>query len=198
MKTFAKGKIITILSLTLTLSVVAACGMLANTYAKYTGETTGSGTMTVAKWNFEKDNPEKTFTINFDGTVDEDTLATGKIAPGTKGKFDVDLCNTQTDTGVDYTITLDQIIGMPQNLKFYTAESRGDNVELKPNDVNSKITGKLTPHQTSHKVTIYWEWKYSTGTEDDTKDTTDGKNATGTPFSVGVTIKGVQTTPVFS
>lgn len=189
MKTFAKGKIITILSLTLTLSVVAACGMLANTYAKYTSEITSTATTGVAKWNFDVENESLKTVVDLRQTADASTLTTGNIAPGTRGSFNIQLTNGTTETGVKFTIALNTNGNEPTNLKFYTDAEHHN--ELKPG--TGTITGQLAAGDSNGlSPNIYWQWPYET-TEGDAQDTTDGKAAKD--LEVGITITGVQIQP---
>lgn len=200
MKNFEKRRTTVIICSLLILAIVAACGMLANTYAKYTSTINRTATnYTVAKWSFDTDNSATTFDIELDRTdIDQSTLKQNKIAPGTSGKFDILLNNANTDTGVKYTITLDQIEGMPENLKFYKDPVHRN--ELFPNNSESKITGTLQAQssQRPETITIYWNWEYETkdgrDVVGDVDDTTAGKNAADS-FSVGVTIKGEQVMP---
>lgn len=152
-------------------------GYIAATYAKYAGSFNGSGTVTVAKWAFEDDNSDQTFSIDLDKTYDADTLVNGKIAPGTSGSFVIELSNENTEVGVDYTITLGNTTNKPTNLTF---------------NGGGTYTGTLTPGETGKEVTITWEWPYET-TDGDADDTTDGEAAN--TMTVNATITGVQVEP---
>ena len=152
-------------------------GYIAATYAKYAGTFNGSGNVTVAKWAFEDDNSDQTFTIDLDKTYDADTLVNGKIAPGTSGSFVIELSNENTEVGVDYTITLGNTTNKPTNLTF---------------NGGGTYTGTLTPGETGKEVTITWEWPYET-TDGDAADTTDGEAAN--TMTVNATITGVQVEP---
>lgn len=196
MKNFAKGKIITILSLTLTLSIVAACGMLASTYAKYTEKFAPYDSITVAKWDFLGDNSEVAVNMDIKGTYDTSTLVDGKIAPGTSGSFPITMKSTNTETGVAYTIKLEDIEKIPTNLKFYK-----DQDYTQPLTLNSNaFTGTLQPNDSTGVThTVYWNWEYETEDEQhstvigDGNDTADGKNAN--ELTVKVTITGTQVQP---
>ncbi|MCR5185614.1 MAG: hypothetical protein K6D97_00660 [Clostridia bacterium] len=164
-----------------------------STYAKYTSEIKGNnGTAQVAKWAFEGDNPKKTLTIQLDKTYNASTLVNGRIAPGTQGSFGVALVNTNSEVGVDFTVKLNSITDKPTNLKFYKDSSFS--TELKPGE--GEITGQLAATDSiGVTVPIYWKWAYETATitENDPKDTSDGKAAK--ELTIGVDITGVQITP---
>ncbi len=185
-------KSLLVVVLLLLVGVTAYFGV--NTYAKYVSEITGNtGTATVAKWAFRTDNAAQTYTIDLEGTYDSTSLVNGTIAPGTKGSFNIALSTANTDTGVNWTITLDDIANLPTNLKFYKDANR--TVAFTPNDSTSTITGQLVPHETRLNVPIYWEWKYETDAvaTNDPLDTTDGEAAK--TLTIGVTVLGVQTNP---
>ena len=93
-------------------------GYVANTYAKYTAEINGQGTVKVAKWAFAEDNQSVDFTIDLNGTIDASTLIADRIAPGTSGSFDIDLSNENSEVGVAFTISFSNIQNAPSNLVF--------------------------------------------------------------------------------
>lgn len=177
----------------LLLLVGGTFGYVANTYAKYTSTIEdNNGEATVAKWAFATDNAKQTLTIALDGTYDATTLVNGKIAPGTQGHFDVALVNTNSEVGVDWTITLNDVANKPDNLKFYKDSSY--TTELTPG--TSTVTGQLTAgDSTGLTVPIYWKWAYETDAiaTNDPIDTEDGEAAE--TLTIGVDITGVQTQP---
>lgn len=189
MKNFEKRRTTVILCLILMLSIVAACGMLASTYAKYTSQIDKTAPAEVAKWNFDVENESVSFAIQLGQTVDATTLTAGKIAPGTSGSFNIPLTNGTTETGVDFTIALNTINDKPTNLKFYKDAAHQN--ELVPG--TGTITGQIKAEDaTGVTPTIYWQWPYETA-GGDSQDTTDGKAAAD--LTVGITITGVQTEP---
>ena len=188
-----KNKKSMLLIVVLLLLVGVTCGYVASTYAKYTSQITGNnGSATVAKWAFRTDNTTQTLSINFASTYDPTTLESGKIAPGTSGSFNVALVNTNTETGVDWTIKLNSITNAPTNLKFY--RDAAHTVALIPGE--STITGQLAAKDsTGLSVPIYWVWEYETSeaATNDPIDTEDGEAAD--TLSIGVDITGIQTAP---
>ena len=193
--------------LLLLLVVGTSCCFVGSSFAKYTANISKSGSVAIAKWNFQSDNSQETFNIALDQNYDESTLLSvrtvdGKakklIAPGTSGSFDINLINT-SEVGVNFTVSLDQIDNLPHNIKFYKDASY--QTELTPG--SSTITGVLTANDsTGVNVTIYWKWLYETGTttdeiiENDAFDTTDGIN--GSDLTIPVTVKGIQVLPSVS
>lgn len=193
MKKHKKSMLIVILLLL----VAIATAYVGGTYAKYTGNVSGNGTASVAKWNFEADNPISTLNINFTNTYDDSTLAAGKIAPGTSGSFLISLKNTLTETGVEFTLALGDATNVPTNLKFYKDASFSTEIT----QGSGTITGQLAAKDgTGINVPVYWKWEYETKdaqnsvTAGDTADTISGKAET-LELTIPVTITGTQLAP---
>ena len=188
-----KKKKKSLLVVALLLLVGITSGYVASTYAKYTSQITdNNGTATVAKWAFSTDNPAKTLTINFSGTYDASTLVANRIAPGTSGSFNIALKNTNTETGVNWTIQLNSVTNKPTNLKFYKDSQH--TTEITPG--TGTITGQLAAKDSRGlTVPIYWAWEYETSeiATNDPLDTTAGE--AGSALTIGVDITGVQTQP---
>ena len=177
-----------------------------STYAKYTASISKSGSIAVAKWNFDVDNNSETFNINLKDSYDESTLIStrlvdGKeyklIAPGTEGSFDINLINT-SEVGADFTISLDNLENFPTNIKFY--KDANYQTELIPGTNFGKITGTLAANDRNGvTATIYWKWLFETGTitngeySGDEIDNTFGRS--GDILTIPVTIKGTQVIP---
>ena len=183
----------TLLILVLLLLVGITSGYVASTFAKYTSKIEGNeGTATVAKWAFSTDNANQTINIALDGTVDPSTLIAGKIAPGTSGSFNIALVNTNTETGVNWTINLKSITNKPTNLKFYKDAAHTTEIAAGTGTITGQLAAK---DSTGLSVPIYWAWAYETDAiaTNDPIDTTDGTNANN--LTIGVDITGVQTPP---
>ncbi len=179
-----KGLIITIALLL----IVVGAYFVSGTYARYTEQVKREATATVAKWDFTTDNPTD-FSIDLTETYDASTLVDGKIAPGTKGKFDIVLKNAKTETAVDVNVAIAKE-NVPTNLKFYTDNTFA--TEFTAAELNAVLKAK---DATGLTKTIYWKWDYN-NTADATKDgqdTTDGKAAK--TMKVTLTITGTQKAP---
>ena len=186
-----KGNKKSLLVVALLLLVGVTSAYVAYSYAKYTSTITGNqGTVTVAKWAFATDNTAQTFTIALDPTVDATTLVANKIAPGTTGSFNVELKNTNTEVGVDFTIDFAAVTGIPTNLKFYKNSARTTEIVLGTNS----LTGQIVPGGTI-TVPVYWGWAYETDAvaTNDPLDTADGEAAR--TLTVSATITGTQVAP---
>lgn len=193
-----------IMMFTLMLMVVGAY-FVAGTYAKYTSEVTGTATVEVARWSFVDDNETTTVNVTLDGTVDQNTLIDGLVAPGTSGSFGVNVNTANTDVGVNYTIAVTAVGNMPTNLKLYSARScveegcTYDESNLLAEGTFATpitLTGTLGPQNAiGANVELYWVWAYET-TDGDDEDTADGSAAED--FSFTVTISGTQVEPLFA
>lgn len=161
------------------------------TYSKYFSKITGTGTATVAKWNFEVNGKTDTLgTIKLGNTASKNSkVADGKIAPGTDGKFDVEINANGTEVDLEYEIKFANVQGsIPDNLKFY--EDSKFQTEI-PDLASKGYKGTITKEQTGTKQTVsfYWKWDYETTdiTTNDEKDTTSGKAADSISFDLTVT-----------
>jgi len=184
------------LSLLLLLLVFVSGAFVVGTYAKYVSTVNGSGTATVAKWNFATDNEVVDFTVNLAEKYDASTLVDGKIAPGTEGSFDIKLVNT-SDVAANVEVALDEIDNVPTNLKFYSNEEMTD--ELVPGE--GTMTGVIKAGDaTGMTAKIYWKWAYESSTGEpasiangDAADTADGEEPA--TLTIGVTVTGTQVAP---
>ncbi len=178
------------------LCLVTTC-LLGGTLAKYTSTITGTGTGTVAKWNFKANNSDGTTTVNIDlaDTLTGGTnIAAKRMAPGTDGQFDIRINATGSEVGIDYTIAFSDLSNIPTGLKFYSdagfsteitdlATYNGFNGSIALADVNTEVT-----------KTIYWQWAMDGNESDDVAKGTAG-GADGTKIGFNVTITGTQADP---
>lgn len=167
-------------------------------YAKYMSKVTGNGTAEIASWKFKvNENEEIMQNISLNSTINSNTLANRKIAPGTSGEFQINLDATGSDVGIIYTINFANETRKPNNLKFKYAGQTYDSLAFLQNTIMGTIYAISQNKQQT--VTIEWEWPYETGTTDEEKqknnllDTQDAKEITDYTFDIIVT--GTQMTP---
>lgn len=176
--------------LALALTLMTTC-LLGGTMAKYTTEITGKGSATVAQWKFEANGGTSEFNIDLANTK-YSNVVDKKIAPGTKGSFDIILDATGSEVGVAYSIKLLAPPNLPDGFEFYSSDT--DSKEKI--DLTKPLTGKIELGPSTSAIkdtvtkTIYWEWP---GTGSDDKDTDAGK--TPSTMTLGITITGEQQTP---
>ncbi len=183
-----------------TVAIIGISSIIIGTRSKYFNQITGDGSIEVAKWYFDINGATETIaTIDLSETYNKDTLVNGKIAPGTKGKFDLVVNAGDSDVAVKYDVVFSNEQNRPENLKFTC-----NGVELPESKegitgYNSIFTGIIKPED-DRTVTlpIEWEWKYETGTEseiesNDKKDTENGVNANNYTFDI--VVSGTQVIP---
>lgn len=177
--------------LTIALTLVTT-SLIGGTLAKYTTEVTGKGSATVAKWSFkanEKSDGVDKFTVNLADTADENLNVTnGKIAPGSKGSFNIVIDATGSETALEYKIEFTNIQNQIANLKFYSDADRKNEITDLTN--TNAFDGNIALAETNKKVTktVYWEWKDGVN---NTSDTEAGVAAKEMTFDIKVS--GTQT-----
>ncbi len=132
------------------------------TYAKYRTEVKGGGQVDIAKWSFKVDeSSQKIETIKLSDTVDETLLVNGKVAPGTKGEFTIDIDGTGTEVGINYDVKFANETNKPTNF-VYTYNGEKFNSLAK---VAEKLKGSILANDEvkTKTLTIGWQWDYETG-----------------------------------
>lgn len=174
--------------------ILVAALAISMAYSKYYSKIEGTGTATVAKWSFTVNGQTDNLgTIVLGNTTAENPkVAEGRVAPGTSGSFNVALDATGSEVALDYTISFSNIQGnIPTNLKFYSDASHTTEIT----DITTQgLTGSMgvSDADKTKTVTIYWNWEYETGADDeiatnDDIDTTAGKTPATITFDVVVT-----------
>lgn len=175
----------------LALTLISTC-LMGGTLAKYTTEVTGTGSATVAKWNFTANGKTDTFEAIDLASTAYTNVAEEKIAPGTEGSFDIKLDASGSEVAVAYTIAFTDVKNQPKNLKFYTDAGHITEFNL---DDGLKGTIEFANVDTAVTKTIYWQWAYETnsGDADDTTNGTAQDAARNMTFNIKVT--GTQVAP---
>lgn len=167
-------------------------------YAKYMSKITGNGTADIASWSFkvnEKD--EKMQTISLKSTINNSTLVNNKIAPGTKGDFQIKIDASGAEVGIDYKILFENEKNKPTNLIFEYENKKYNSIT----ELQSVLVGTINANE-QEKVkilNIHWEWPYETGkleteiAKNDEIDTREAKNISNYTFDVIIT--GTQVVP---
>ena len=128
--------------------------------------------------------------INLEDTIDRKTLVHEKIAPGTSGRFQIELSSNKK---IKYQINLKNETPKPQNLFFKINIKNRDLLESNSlEELEKELQGVIYKNE---KVIINFEWywkfqdKYSTVTTD-IQDPNDSKNIKQYKFIIQV--KGVE------
>lgn len=188
-----KKKILILLILLLIILVT----LLGNTYSKYITKVEGKGVIQVAKWAFLVNGQTATMTnINLAQTYNASTLIANRIAPGTRGSFDIVIDATGSEVEIDYDVKFLNQNNKPTNLKF----NYNGNIVSSINELEQFLNGNI-PANSNEKIktfTIEWFWNYETGNTKeeiasyDAKDTQDGKTLDKYSFDVVVTGRQVE------
>lgn len=179
------------------LSLITLIGLLGSTYSKYITQVEGRGVIEVAKWAFLVNGQTATMTnINLAQTYNSDTLIQNRIAPGTRGSFDIIVDASGSEVGIDYDVKFLNENNKPTNLNF----NYNGTIVPSITDLEEVLKGNI-PADSTEKVktfTIQWFWSYETGTAEEQKlksdmqDTKDGKSLDKYSFDIVVTGRQVE------
>ena len=190
-----KKKILIILAI---ISAIVVSIIGGQSFAKYISEVKGHGVAEVASWSFKVNGQEEqTQTIQLTSTYDSKTLVNNKIAPGTKGSFNIIIDANGSDVGINYTVKIANEKNKPNNLKFIYEDVEYNTIT----ELEKVLSGTINADDKNKErtLTIDWMWKYETGNnatqiaENDAIDTNDGK--TITDYTFDVIVSGVQVMP---
>ena len=189
-----KKKIIIIVSVLLAILLSFIGG---KTFSKYLTQVKGEGVAEIASWDFKVNGKtDEVQTINLSSTFDE-TLIGNKIAPGTKGSFNINLDATGSEVGINYKVTFDGETQKPTNLKFKYNDTSYNSIK----ELESALTGTINANDSekTKTFTINWEWPFETGSntseinQNDKIDTQEAQTISNYTFNVNV--QGVQVSP---
>lgn len=185
----------------LLLLVMLVLMLIVGTYAKYTTEVEGSGSSVVSKWAWQindvdvsKNDTEFRFNLfdtikDTDGNAETDVKTT-KIAPGTKGEFEIKVENL-SEVNAYYNLTLKETKGQDvSSAKIEYSIIGTDEATDWTTAINTfNLTNTLLDMETGSKTTtIYWRWAYSPSVAQDNIDTTVGFAAANSASDVDKTV----------
>ena len=185
----------------LLLLVMIILMLIVGTYAKYTTEVEGSDSAVVAKWAWQindadvsKSDTEFSFNLfdtikDTDGNNETDVKAT-KIAPGTKGEFEIKVENL-SEVNANYNLTLEENKGQDvSNAKIeYSIIGTNEATDWTTALNTFNLTNTLLEMENGSKtVTVYWRWAYSPSETQDDDDTAVGFAAANSASDVDKTI----------
>lgn len=117
--------------------------------------------------------------IGLGETIDVETLANGKVAPGTKGKFEIVIYSNKD---CYYQVYFQNEMEKPENMIFYiTKENKVQTLE----ELQEQLKGRVET-DIPKKITIFWEWEFENGIRENGQDTKDGKNLENYCFDIVV------------
>jgi len=114
--------------------------------------------------------------IHLADTINKETLIHEKIAPGTKGAFEIFL---ETNQKTNYQIYFKSKNKKPKNLNFQIKgrDRKYKNLE----DMEQELKGEI---RKSKAIVIDWEWEYHKRAQQDLEDTQDGEKIKKFEFSI--------------
>lgn len=181
----------------LVLIIVASSGIGIYAWAKYQTAVNGTLTGQVAKWSFKLVDgvPETTDLIDFAVTrTDTNTsVAEGRLASGTNGKFEIGIDARGTETILEYVIDV-ELTNKPTNLKFYADKEKTTEIEVVGSSFKKTGFMSLEDVKEVRTETIYWDWQYITGTteeEIEANDEIDTQDA-GKIMIMAITVTGTE------
>lgn len=167
------------------------------TYSRYYTKIDGIGNAQIARWAFKVNNEIQTIKdIKLNNTINTDKIEKNKIAPGSKGSFDIVIEAENSDVAIDYEIKFDNEQNKPTNLKFkYDGTTAADTLK----ELENLLKGRINANDTNKVITktIEWAWDYETGTNDEeiaNNDKIDTQDA-GKDYTFDISVTGVQVNP---
>lgn len=178
---------------------VMAMSMIGGAIAKYITQIDGTDTsLQVAKWNVTTSS--NALTRN---AYDEKTVTVDKMAPGTEGKFSVTINPNDTETGIDYVVSVDKLENKPGNLYFIVDGDESNKIHT-AEALGTALSGHLDVGAAAVTHSVVWKWDYETTTSpdgtrttlvaNDEQDTQDGQAAK--TMTINYSITATQTAPV--
>ena len=158
-----KNRMMRLASVLLVLCLLTT-SVISGTFAKYTSTTTATSTATVAKWDVKLDDNAFTDTITFDfteywtdsdGKTEADVVST-KLAPGTKGSFDLQVTNS-SEVNAQFKMNFDfsALSGLPLTFTYKVGDTEYTQGQFVAINMNETKT-----------VTVTWEWPFERGESD--------------------------------
>ena len=194
------------------MSLVLTMSLMSNTYSRYVADTTGNLEAQFAKWKILVNNNDITngsvSSIELIPVIDENSnVAKNKLAPSSKGYFDIEIDPSNVEVSFDYKISLEVLNeDLPDLLvsKYSIIESGTDldKTSIEMNDiVDNVISGTLkykNPTSASDDVflfkpftiRVYFEWiDGEMATMSDEADTLIGTNADNYSLQIKANIR---------
>lgn len=193
----SKKKLILLILLILLLIFMILIG--GRSYSKYLTQIDGKGVIEVAKWAFLVNGETASITnLNLAQSYNNKTLVANRIAPGTRGSFDIVIDTTGSEVGINYDVVFTNEKSKPQNLQFIYEGHIVNNIK----ELEQFLTGTIDANSAEKikTMTIEWTWPYETGSLEtdkileDAEDTKDGLALEKYQFDIIITGRQVEPT----
>ena len=180
----------------LVICLILVSFFIGRAYSKFFTVISGQAGADIAYWSFKvNENDDKNQTINLKPTDTSNTIMDNKIAPGTKGEFQIKLDASYSDVCVNYVIIFENETQKPRNLKFEYDGNEYDTLM----ELQNTLTGTLEAKSQEEIIIIKWFWNYTNGNtideieENDRIDTQDSKNIS--KYTFDIIVSGTQVNP---
>lgn len=195
------------------MSLALTVSLMSNTYSRYVADTTGSLEVQFAKWKILVNETDITSgnvsSIELTPVVDEnENVAQNKLAPSSKGYFDIEIDPTDVEVSFDYEISLEVLNeNIPDLLVTKYSLIKGD-ADLDKDSidridiVDNVITGTMRYKNVASgsdevfafepfTIRVYFEWvdNEEVSTMSDEADTQIGLNAENYTLQIKANIK---------
>lgn len=180
--------------------------LMSNTYSRYVADTTGNIEMLFAKWQILVNENDITNNTSSEVTItpvieENENIETNKLAPTSKGYFDIDINPSNIEVSFNYKINLNLVNKDITDLmitKYAILDNNyieGDNLNLitiENNTITNTLNYDNTKEDFSFKpftIRIYFEWYDGEDeTMNDIKDTEVANNAENNKLEIKATI----------
>lgn len=129
--------------------MILSMGIVVSSYAYFSSKVTGTGSITFARWSFEANDEEMSFTTDL-----------GNLYPGIDRSFEISLSAIDSEVPVSYNVKFNYPNNIPENLRFYTDMYKQNEINLD----GDTLSGVLAAG-TQTVITIYYDWPYGSTAE---------------------------------
>ena len=135
------------------------------TYAYYMRVVNGTITGNTGAFVFDVLHNDESFSsIDLYNTIESPSVTSSEvIVPGDEGKFVLKASGVGSDVDIEYSIIFNGT-NVPANMKFYLDEGKTKVLDVQTNKINGYLD---ISESTSKEHTIYWEWPYDSGENND-------------------------------
>ena len=153
--------IIIVILIIIAIALISAYGI-----ARYRTSMNGNGIASVAKWSFNVTaGSSENLSIDLAKTrYENDTTKVdrSRVDPGTKGALEFNVNANESEVSLQYNIDI-KLTQIPENLMFYTNEEMTNAIYKEDGKISLCGYFGADDKNKTEKRTLYWQWKYETG-----------------------------------
>ena len=148
--------------------------LISTTYSRYVADANGDVAVALAKWQILVNDEDITNgnveTIDITPTiVENENVASGKLAPSSTGYYDIEIDVTNVETSFDLNITLDNDDMADLRITSYSIDD-GEEIDIDDNEISESFD--YDEDLDTINIRIYFEWyDVADGDMDDDDDT---------------------------